>query len=74
MNKIVTNLEIIENLYNAFAIEDVPNVLAPMHKDIIWNEAGIFCILTTIPISAHNRYWKATLLDALANGKASLQI
>ena len=31
----MTNLEIIENLYNAFAAGDVPNVLANMHKDII---------------------------------------
>ncbi|MFT4810718.1 MAG: ketosteroid isomerase-like protein [Pseudohongiellaceae bacterium] len=46
----MTNLEIIENLYNAFAIGDVPNVLANMNKDIIWNEAENF------PYSDNNPY------------------
>lgn len=38
----MTNLNIIENLYKAFAIGDVPNVLAPMHENIVWNEAENF--------------------------------
>jgi hypothetical protein len=46
----VTNLEIIENLYKAFAVGDVPSVLANMHKDIIWNEAENF------PYSDNNPY------------------
>jgi hypothetical protein len=46
----MTNLEIIENLYKAFAVEDVPNVLANINIDIIWNEAENF------PYSDNNPY------------------
>ncbi|MCM4152913.1 ketosteroid isomerase [Arenibacter sp. N53] len=33
------NLQVIENLYNAFATGDMPTVLGSMHPDIEWNEA-----------------------------------
>jgi len=33
------NIQIIENLYNAFASGDIPTVLGSMHPDIEWNEA-----------------------------------
>ncbi|MCK0147264.1 nuclear transport factor 2 family protein [Arenibacter sp. F26102] len=33
------NLQVIENLYNAFATGDMPTVLGSMHSDIEWNEA-----------------------------------
>ncbi|WP_109829467.1 nuclear transport factor 2 family protein [Reichenbachiella versicolor] len=33
------NLQIVENLYNAFATGDMPTVLGSMHPDIEWNEA-----------------------------------
>ena len=46
----MTNLEIIENLYKAFAVVDVPNVLANINIDIIWNEAEHF------PYSDNNPY------------------
>ena len=38
----MTNLETIKNLYDSFAIGDVPNVLAGMHEKIEWNEAENF--------------------------------
>lgn len=33
------NIQIIDNLYNAFATGDMPTVLGSMHSDIEWNEA-----------------------------------
>ncbi len=33
------NIQIIDNLYNAFATGDMPTVLGSMHPDIEWNEA-----------------------------------
>lgn len=33
------NIQIIENLYNAFATENIPAVLGAMHPNIEWNEA-----------------------------------
>ncbi|XQW83724.1 nuclear transport factor 2 family protein [Thalassotalea piscium] len=36
------NLVAIKSLYAAFAIGDMPNVLAVLHPDIIWNEAENF--------------------------------
>lgn len=38
----MTNLEIIKNLYDAFAKGDVPSVLSGMHENIVWNEAENF--------------------------------
>ena len=36
------NYDAIKGLYDAFAIGDIPNVLAVLHEDIIWNEAENF--------------------------------
>lgn len=36
------NIDAIKALYAAFAIGDMPNVLAVLHDDIIWNEAENF--------------------------------
>lgn len=33
------NMQVIDNLYKAFATGDMPNVLGAMDPDIIWNEA-----------------------------------
>ena len=33
------NIEVIDNLYKAFATGDMPTVLGSMHPDITWNEA-----------------------------------
>lgn len=33
------NIQVINNLYKAFAIGDMPNVLGAMHPEIVWNEA-----------------------------------
>ena len=37
-----TNIETIRKIYAAFAVGDVPTVLAAFSKDIIWNEAENF--------------------------------
>ncbi|GAC18402.1 nuclear transport factor 2 family protein [Paraglaciecola arctica] len=38
----MTNLDIIKNLYDAFAKGDVSGVLSEMHENIVWNEAENF--------------------------------
>ncbi len=38
-NKTPTNLNIIDGAYKAFAIGDIPAVLATMDANIVWNEA-----------------------------------
>jgi ketosteroid isomerase-like protein len=37
-----SNIELINDLYAAFAIGDIPSVLAVLHDDIIWHEAENF--------------------------------
>ena len=36
------NVAVIQGIYDAFAIGDVPNVLGAMASDIVWNEANNF--------------------------------
>lgn len=33
------NVQVIDNVYKAFATGDMPTVLGSMHLDIVWNEA-----------------------------------
>ena len=33
------NITVIDSLYNAFAVGDMPTVLSKMNADIVWNEA-----------------------------------
>ncbi|WP_299079420.1 nuclear transport factor 2 family protein [uncultured Paraglaciecola sp.] len=49
----MTNLEIIQNLYESFAKGDVTAVLAGMHEDIIWNEAENFPYADRNPYVGH---------------------
>ena len=34
-----SNIQLINTVYDAFAVGDMPTVLGSMHTDIIWNEA-----------------------------------
>jgi ketosteroid isomerase-like protein len=44
------NLELIRGVYRAFATGDIPDVLARMAPDMVWNEAENF------PYADHNPY------------------
>ena len=37
-----SNVEVVKNIYSAFASGDIPTVLGWFHKDIVWNEAESF--------------------------------
>lgn len=45
------NLAVIRSLYAAFAVRDVPGVVALMHPDIVWHEAENFPYADTLDVA-----------------------
>lgn len=46
----LSNLEVVQNLYAAFAANDGPTIMASLAPDLVWNEAEGF------PYADHNPY------------------